>query len=130
MTSAVSAPYNPFPDEKLATIQDNSVSAIQIPFLPKIGSLGILGDYNTIIELSLAAEKYNLNEKEFVKIAFCESSFNENAVGKAGEFGIFQFKEKTFYQYCEGDWKNTENQITCAAKMMAEGKKSHWTCAK
>ena len=63
----------------------------------------------------------------------CESSGRHEGVwGNQGEYGILQFKEKTFYWLSEkydfiGDWKNQDDQIILFM-LTSDKDKEHWTC--
>ena len=129
----VQAPINGLLTERLITIQGNSVVGVTSHLNPSYSnSLGVLGDFTDKVvilhELELAAQKYGLNEKRFIKLAICESSLNPEAKGESGEFGIFQFKKRTFNNYCQGEWKNMEDQIQCAGQMISRGLSFHWVC--
>ena len=65
-------------------------------------------------------------------LAYYESGFNPNAIGKAGERGILQFMKGTFAAYCEGTWENPRDQITCCDQMLQTdfGLITHWTTHK
>jgi len=64
----------------------------------------------------------------------CESSGRHEGVwGNQGEYGILQFKEKTFYWLSEkydfiGDWKNQDDQIELFLLTSEEDKYQHWSC--
>ena len=65
-----------------------------------------------------------------------ESSWNKNAVGKAGEIGLLQFMPATFREYCvekyglKDDIKNPEIQLQCAKMMWDKGLIFKWTSSK
>jgi len=69
------------------------------------------------------ARKYELEYDRFLGLAMCESTLNQDAKGKAGEIGIYQFLPSTFSDYCDGDIFNPNNQIECAAKMISNTQK-------
>ena len=57
-------------------------------------------------------------------LIMCESGFNPEVKGDKGlSRGILQFKEETFYAFCEGDcqWVSSEDQIRTAKKMIKMG---------
>ena len=71
------------------------------------------------------------------KITACESSNRHEGVwGLAGEYGIAQFKERTFYWMAElagldnPDWKNKGQQLYLLDWAIAEGLEGHWTCSR
>ena len=71
-----------------------------------------------------------------VKIQECESSNRHDGVwGKAGEYGIAQFKSSTFYWMAEKvglrnpDWKNRVQQEYLLRWALMNGLKNNWTCA-
>ena len=71
------------------------------------------------------------------KIMDCESGDRHEGIwGKAGEYGIAQFKKNTFY-WMSGlaglknpDWKNREQQIWLLEWALKNGYEEHWTCYK
>ena len=68
-----------------------------------------------------------------IKIIQCESSFNSNAVGLAGEIGLAQFMPKTWELFnkergTDFDIKNDLDQINMLAWGLENGKGKHWTC--
>lgn len=55
----------------------------------------------------------------------CESGFNPSKCGDGGlSCGILQYKEETFLDNCQGEWKDSEDQIDCAVKMIKAGEGS------
>ena len=122
-------PTNPQLDGNLIVVNDNSIKGTNLPFYPKIATYASLNAFDTILEASLIAEKYGLNEKRFLKLIYCESTFDENAIGDNGKaFGLLQFHKPTFNQYCEGDYYNMNDQLNCAAKMIKNGLSYKWSC--
>ena len=97
-----------------------------------VGHSGVLMGIEA--ELWEMARKYNLDYDRFYNLGFCESTLNPDAVGEAGEIGIFQFLKSTFSYYAEKYNKvgfsihNTSNQIELAGQMIANGKANEWTC--
>ena len=76
-----------------------------------------------------AADKYGLGYNLLYNLAVCESGLiHENRWGDKGlSYGLFQFKQRTFDDYCEGDRENMEDQIECAGQMIAQGLgEKHW----
>ncbi len=76
-----------------------------------------------------AAAKYGVSGSWLMSVAACESGFNPQAVGRAGEIGLFQFMSSTYYAYSSGDIWNVWNQADAAARMFSMGLAGHWTCA-
>ncbi len=69
------------------------------------------------------------------KIVECESGWENDAVGKAGERGIAQFKQKTFEWMSElsglkGSWLNEDDQWNLLLWALENNLESHWTCFK
>ena len=63
----------------------------------------------------------------FYELLKCESGFNEFAVGDLGKaFGIAQYHKGTFNDFCEGEYKNPEDQIKCMAEMLGKKLEYHW----
>ena len=84
----------------------------RIPFHPKTITLGTLVD----------------------KLIDCESGGNNEAIGKAGEIGILQFKPATFKHFCvdrygmKDDIYHREIQKQCCQMMINDGLANHWIC--
>jgi hypothetical protein len=67
------------------------------------------------------------------KIIFCESSWNENAVGALGEKGLAQFFPETFDWLSElsglnGDINNPQDQIELLDWSLRNGRGYLWVC--
>jgi len=70
------------------------------------------------------------------RIIRCESNFNQNAIGKAGEIGIAQFlpstwefmKEKS--GMCWLDINDANDQLRLLLWALQNGYANHWTCYK
>ena len=80
-------------------------------------------------ELWEVADKNGLEYDLLYNLAMCESGLiHENRWGDKGlSYGLFQFKQGTFDDYCEGDRENMEDQIECAGQMIAQGLgEKHW----
>ncbi len=65
------------------------------------------------------------------KLINCESGFNENIciIDSNGllSCGWFQFQKRTFYTYCEGNWKDPKDQTKCAIYLIRIGSgQKHW----
>lgn len=104
-------------------------------------SMAILGG-NTLISVStygfkgeVRGDLYDPIPDMIEKIVMCESSGNHEGVwGKAGEFGIAQFKKESFYLFAKmagfenADWKNKEHQLYLLEWGLRNGKENHWVC--
>jgi soluble lytic murein transglycosylase-like protein len=86
--------------------------------------------------LEAAAAEFGRNKDLFLKVAFCESSFRQYALGRAGEKGVFQFMPRTFEAnarrlgYTLADIWDVRAQARVAAEMMSRGQAWQWTCAR
>ena len=61
-------------------------------------------------------------------IAFCESSFNPLATTELGSAkGVYQFIDKTWANYCEGDVMNYKDNVDCFL-ILYEAHPSWWEC--
>ena len=64
----------------------------------------------------------------------CESSGRHEGIwGRAGEYGLLQYKQGSFLFLAEkynftGDWKNQDDQISLFLLTSEEDKIQHWTC--
>ena len=75
--------------------------------------------------------------KRAENIILCESGGKNDVWGKYGEFGIAQFKEKTFYWMADlaglenPNWKDEKQQVYLLLWALDNGlAKKHWTCYK
>ena len=67
------------------------------------------------------------------EVIFCESGFDQSAIGKAGEIGIAQFMPKTWdwFNKIRGtnlDINNIEDQLNMIFWAFNESYENHWTC--
>ena len=69
-----------------------------------------------------ACARYGCDPNQLVRVMYCESSGNPNAVGPNGELGIFQV-DPQYWGYMDS-WQ----QIEFAAHMFATGQGYHWVC--
>jgi len=86
-----------------------------------------------IVAIRYIAIKYGVSDLELIKTLQCESGFNNEAIGKAGEIGIAQFMPTTWEQW--NKQRNTtleihriSNQIEMAAWAFEKGYQRAWTC--
>lgn len=98
-------------------IQGNSIQAMSAPFLP----------YTCVYGAIITPQSE--------KIIECESRWNENARGKAGEIGIAQFLPKTFYWMSElsgieGSIYDPEIQVKILNWALENNLGKYWTCFK
>lgn len=110
------------------TLGDKS-EAMQIP-----NPLDVLSENPTIKQIKEAvvyvAQKYGLDESEFMNIIQCESSFiHAGQYGDGGlAYGVAQFHKSTFDRFCKGDYNKAKDQLICMAEMFQKGLQRHWTC--
>ena len=83
------------------------------------------------------AVKYNYKKFERLNnVAECESRWNPTAVGKAQEYGVYQYKRATFDSFkAESGMKdlvyeNPFSQILLTVWAFDHGKAGHWSCAR
>ena len=85
--------------------------------------------------IDILAPKYGAKPKDIKKVAFCESSYNKEAIGDHGAaFSIMQFHKPTFEEYSKKfgeklNYKSPYDQIKLASYMFSIGKQSHWSCS-
>jgi soluble lytic murein transglycosylase-like protein len=122
ISTIASAPNNEQMGE-LMFIGDNSL----LTLTQVIGKSGLL------TEIETTAQKYGISEQKSIQVAKCESTFNQGAIGKAGEIGLYQFKQKT-WNWFNGlretnlNINNWRDQIDMYCWAIAHGYSSHWTC--
>lgn len=93
-------------------------------------------DFSVKEMISYFAEYYKADEKELSKVAKCESSFNQKAVGDGGRaYGIFQYHKPTFDRFSkllgeDLDYYSAHDQLKLTAFVFAEYPqyKKHWSC--
>jgi hypothetical protein len=68
-------------------------------------------------EIVTQANKAGINPRIALNIAFCESKFNTYAKNpNSTAKGIYQFVNKTWENYCEGEVYNARDNIKCFVK--------------
>ena len=78
----------------------------------KNGGSAVVGDYNELHDV-------------LFKLAQCESGFKDKCIIDTNGLlscGWFQFQKRTFYHYCEGDWKDPDDQTKCAIYLIQKGR--------
>ena len=87
-----------------------------------------------ILHIRQKAQEYELKEVIFVATIKCESNFNQNARGKAGEIGIAQFMPSTWKMF-KSDFGDSdmsihswEDQVELMARAWDKGLHKHWSC--
>lgn len=109
-------------------IQKNSIIATRTPEA-----------YQTLLTTTNASQNENLSGKKaiqdyireshptlsslLIELIQCENhTYDPNRCGDKGtSCGILQFKKATFDLFCEGDWKDNQDQIDCSVKMIKGG---------
>jgi len=77
-----------------------------------------------------------IDEKMLDWVIMCESSGRHEGIwGRQGEYGILQFKQKSFYWLSKkynftGDWKSKEDQIDLFLLVSEEDKYKHLSCVR
>lgn len=79
-----------------------------------------IGSYEAAIYDACA--RYGCDPNQLIRVMYCESGGNPNAVGRNGELGIFQV-DPAYWGYMDS-WQ----QIEFAAYMFATGQGYHWVC--
>jgi hypothetical protein len=80
-------------------------------------------------KIAIAATRSGVDINVALRIADCESSFDEKVRNKQGSSatGVYQFIARTWFDYCEGDVKNADDNIACFMKMYPKHP-SWWSC--
>ncbi len=111
-------------------------SPYQSPEVPQNEPQAILGG-NALIAISPPVfPEYKIYGTLVSEIVECESGGKHEIWGKAGEYGIAQFMEKTFYWLAEKsglknpDWKSKDQQLWLLNWAVENGHSEEWTCAK
>lgn len=79
--------------------------------------------------IEVYAEQYGVDVEVAKRIAVCESQmgkYRENWEG-SGAVGVFQFKPKTFFAYCEGNIQSDKDQTKCFMQLYPVHP-SWWEC--
>lgn len=115
---------NPY---EVVIIQDNTLQAVSPPTNYHYLSLGSGFDGQTDMEYLIS--KYPAMAEGLIKLGKCESGLNLQAKGdNKTSLGLFQFKQTTWQENCEGDIWSAENQINCAVKLIKKGEgERRWT---
>lgn len=69
-----------------------------------------------------ACARHGCDPEQLIRVMYCESGGNPNAVGPNGELGIFQV-DPVYWGYMDS-WE----QIEFAASMFSKGLGYHWIC--
>ena len=74
------------------------------------------------------SQEYEIDEILLLEIVRAESQFENKCNTKGCKYGIglAQIVQSTFDEQCEGDVKNEEDNLTCAAKMLKNGDYWRW----
>ena len=84
---------------------------------------------NIMALISYMASKTPVSAETALRIAFCESSYNPTAKNpNSTAKGLFQFIDKTWYNYCEGDVLDPYDNTKCFLEMYP--KYPHWWVCK
>ncbi len=75
------------------------------------------------------SEEYGVDTKTALRIAKCESQMGKYKINWSGSSakGVYQFIDKTWEHYCDGDVMNDEDNIICFMKLY-ENNKNWWLC--
>jgi hypothetical protein len=99
--------------------------------MPPMGVWQVLGAISGDIDdlKRLVKEQYPV----IYDVIQCESSWDNNAKGKAGEIGIAQFMPDTWKLFSEksgkhGDINNAEDQVDLMIWAFENNLQNHWTC--
>ena len=85
------------------------------------------------LAFSSFVQQYGGNYSLLYKCIVIESGWQENPRGwnDGGlAYGIAQFHKPTFLSNCEGEYRNTYDQLNCFVKMNADHKDKNWSCWK
>lgn len=77
-----------------------------------------------------AADKYDQDRDDMLRVARCESNLDPYAVNPSGSYGLFQFIRATWKStpYGDKDIFDPSANAHAAAWMWSEGRKSEWVC--
>jgi hypothetical protein len=104
---------------------------------PQYNPLDVLTDTSDKEQILLAiryvSQLYGVEDDELIRTIACESGFNNEAIGKAGEIGLAQFMPSTWELWNKKRGTTLEihriqNQIDMAAWAFGQGYQRHWTC--
>lgn len=87
---------------------------------------------STLQTIQAVARDENFDQPTLTRMAYYESSFNQNAVGNAGEIGVLQFKKKTWKWLSEqsgthGDIHNVVDQAELTIWAIRHGYGKWWS---
>ena len=77
-----------------------------------------------------AADRYNQDPDDMLRVAQCESALDPYAVHPSGSYGLFQFIRSTWKSTPYGDQSmfNPKANANAAAWMWQQGRRSEWVC--
>jgi hypothetical protein len=79
--------------------------------------------------LNLVATKYGQDYQQMADVIQCESTWRTNVYSWTGSsYGIAQFTQPTFQDYCTGSYKDPFAQLDCMGKMWQLGLQRRWDC--
>lgn len=112
-------------------------SDLQVPIEPEQEKVIILEELTPKELLTYFADQYKTSAEDLIKVAMCESGFNEGAHNKedpnGGSFSFMQFQLPTFNQYAKKiniENHNIENKVHVAqvsSYMFSIGEGKQWT---
>jgi len=79
------------------------------------------------------SQYYGADRNLMVNIAECESDFQPGAKNpgeSATDAGVYQFIENTWQENCQGNPYNANDNVRCAAMLIARGEINHWDSSK
>lgn len=94
----------------------------------------LLSRAEVVAVVEAAAAEFGQDAEAMLKVAHCESTFRLEAVGKAGEIGLFQFMPRTWERngarlgYTMEDVWDPVAQSRVTAEMWSRGQAYQWSC--
>lgn len=99
------------------------VQAVEVPVYMPITKDEVI---NEIVKQ--ANENPSVSVYDAIRVSKCESEFNDQAKSRISSAkGVYQFIDKTWENYCEGDRMNYKDNIACFMELYPKHK-DWWEC--
>jgi len=95
-------------------VETYTLAKVNVPNISEVDTTIYTQDMSAQNKIRFYATVFGIDKNTALRIADCESGFDpkaENVNGSAT--GVYQFKRKTWKNYCSGDVYNADHNIIC-----------------